>query len=414
MKGDKMESVEDDSIEIKRRLEELAIEFQKTDGKGEWQDKDVLVNKIEEQYKNGKDPIVFSIPFNPAFIPSWKKRDKDGLDDAQRLALDNLAKFAKKVNKITGKKVAINLVYDTSITNGVEPNLVKANDYLKGVIAIYLYVQALNNSKIQIRGYDIGVDSNKQQPVIFLETENLDLEHSDRLEKLNKLFESFNDEEKIFEKMEKEEKLPLNVDIKKVEDNKEWLSTIGVNDESGKIANNIARSERLFETIDERTRGSIIRLSPHKRDVGETEKFGFSFFPKTKILHEPWIRNLDRPYTELAWKERPKILIRDKLNGESKPLDRRGVAKFEFQTHPSKITQRANQIREILREKILEYEKKCETTEITKRGRRFIIFKNILLNTKKQLDNDKSALSFLSELQKAREIYKNGETYTGR
>jgi hypothetical protein len=59
----------------------------------------------------------------------------------------------------------------------------------------------------------------------------------------------------------------------------------------------------------------ITRLSPHVKPIKERIKYGYSFYPGTDILLEPWTANAVLPKKEMYWLEPQFLLV--KKNRES-------------------------------------------------------------------------------------------------
>ncbi|MDR3290318.1 MAG: hypothetical protein LBT02_03490 [Rickettsiales bacterium] len=111
-----------------------------------------------------------------------------------------------------------------------------------------------------------------------------------------------------------------------------------------------------------------------KKNELEQNKYGFSFYPKTTIMQEPWVGVLDRPLP-LYWKERPEFIKRGK----------RGINE----------KQRIEKIKFTLRSKVT----KCNLGK-----------KSDIWNWKIKLLNDlllnKESITFLERLEKCRTDYK--------
>ncbi|GMO56355.1 MAG: hypothetical protein Ta2D_01160 [Rickettsiales bacterium] len=405
----------------REQLLEIAKDFSKHGKNESNQSPNVLVDQIEQQIKNNVNPIVFAIPYNPSFIAGWKKRDKDGLDTATRLSLNNIATFCDRINKVTGKKVAFNLTYDASIG---KPPLLNTDDYIKGMISIHEYLKKFNNSNIQIREFDSlanvtsveydNIGFNKC-PTIFYEEEGLEKAFKQQIERLNYLFQ--HDDHNFFYTalkhfyQKEESNLKPEADIER---QAKWVQTIenpNINKTNARqVAEEITEEDEIFKLLDadQRKDTGIIRLSPHQKDANEKEKYGFSFFPNTNTMLEPWVgvAKKELPKLETYWKEtNPNLEIIKIAEGENLSL-----------VKPPKIRStisRANTIRKNLEAKVKKYNEMM--TENANRSKKLEIFNRLLhkdeAGKKQPLPNEfrdeKSANTFLQNLENERKEYNN-------
>lgn len=246
-----------------------------------------------------------------------KKRDKsDNLDITVRLALNNIFNFCKQINEITNKKITFTFLYDMSIVSNIvygdnKIYFLNKDDYLMGVNAIYKYIENFNdNLKIQIREWDVVGDGflDKMQTDIFFKKNDLENEFILRKKSLELFFTNplqfefkLNDFKAKF--------FPINTDPKQT---CKWLKKIYPNklrnlakEEIEKLSMELDKNIELFKLLDINfsIRKQIIRLSPHEKEESEINKFGFSFFPGTCIMSEPWTSNLEQDYPSILKKQ---------------------------------------------------------------------------------------------------------------
>jgi hypothetical protein len=377
-------------------LHKVAIEYSKrrlNANDGEVQPPKILVQMIISQILQKTDPITFAIPYNPSFISAFKKREEDGLDEATRQSLDNIAKFCQKIHKITGKRVAFNLIYDASLAVGQEEDdLTDRDDYLKGMEAIDIYLRKnLNNENIQIRGFDTfanvvlnisensdriskndisrlkfqpenfpagldthvlesadmrelsgslnGADVNdlykiRSQPDGFLSEEELNILYDFQRSRVAHLFQGGNPEARNICNYLREKYKRENYNLRPEETVKrqtEWLGRLGIEEftkseeRRTKVAGAITETDEMFKILDDKSREktNVLRLSPHEKGIGDAPsgstpeeikqtKFGFSFYPNSTIMYEPWVANATLKKEDMIWKEIQPGLEKDK------------------------------------------------------------------------------------------------------
>lgn len=287
------------SVLVDRRIEELtklARDYQKS-GKtvASTQSTEVLVNQIMGQVQEGRDTITFAIPYNPSFIgPNKRRSEKDGLDIATRMSLDNIYAFANRVAAITGRKVSFILLYDSALSLGIcEQDILRPADYLIGVEAIHRYNSGRNTDRVQIREWDTVSDSmlGIPQGPGFIESHELERAYTARLANLQRVFsEEGRTSLKTFVAGQIQT-MSVAASQGEIEQTHQWISRTFGRD-SREEAASIALSIELFKRIDARENaGKIIRLSPHVKGQEEHSKYGFAFFPEANIMMEPWVGN---------------------------------------------------------------------------------------------------------------------------
>jgi hypothetical protein len=394
-------------IDRNEKLLEIAREYQKGDG----QNPNVLVEQVLKQIDEEREEIAFSIPYNPSFIADGKQREDNGLDEATRQSLDNIAKFLEKINKTTGKKVIFNLVYDASLSLG-SSDFIDKGDYLDGIFAIHRYIKRLNNDHIQIREYDILANIEqtrkydiprethiliKPQSREFLDRTDLDEIFYEQLARLDFLFRNPEELESIYNFFRNLHKYHGNdlTPESEVTMNDTWLGNVKKKYqtrnsekliEKRKLATKITEADEIFKKLDEESRKntSISRLSPHGKTDNDRSKFGFAFFPKAIGLFEPWVGKVLRPNARLL----PEV--RDFATGDqSAPIKepeelgwKEGQIIYNELTRGAPrdtVTKRVKSIKKRLMEKVKEYKiKGVATGGVTNRAKRFEIFKDIL------------------------------------